>query len=169
MPQRTQHALTISDLPDEMLNSIIKELGDTYDFRLRLPPGNVNHGSWHSCALVCRRWHTITLPHLYRCIQLPETYKGVEDYLVVIPRFLHFLEENPTIASFIQCLVMYDLSGPVNLDDFHRIVGCLSGLCHLTVSRTYFERYGDAHVVNEGLPEGERSLRMLSYDAGCSE
>lgn len=158
----TERTLSISDLPDEILNSIIKELGGTYNLRLYISV-DLDHGSWHSCALVCRRWHAITLPHLLRYIRIPTSCSEISyDAYEIVPKFLHFLEENPALASLIQCLIFKYPDYPVDIDDLHRIVSHLPRLYYLEISLADIMIYNGIYAEHEP-SRGERSLGTLVY------
>lgn len=129
----TPRPLTISDLPDEMLSSIIKELGVSYDVRVYIYD-DVRRGDWPSCALVCRRWYRITLPYLFRYIQLP-VRKWMDSYADTA-QFRKFLEEKPSIAHCVQGLIIGQMS--VDIYDFDAILDTLDNLRYLEVILNQF-------------------------------
>ncbi|KAI0733862.1 hypothetical protein BC629DRAFT_544191 [Irpex lacteus] len=130
----TPRPLTISDLPDEMLSSIIKELGESYDVRVYIY-NDVRRGDWPSCALVCRRWYRITLPHLFRYMQLPVRERM--DYWEDTAEFRRFLEEKPAIARCVQGLIIGQMS--VDIYDFDAILDTLDNLRYLEFGLTHFD------------------------------
>ncbi|KAI0766748.1 hypothetical protein BC629DRAFT_883423 [Irpex lacteus] len=86
---------TITKFPDELINHILAALGtDNWeDTHQGLPEKN----NWLPCALVCRRWYRITLPHLFRfvCISPKSPGDPYDFYQFLVGKPLARLVDNP--------------------------------------------------------------------------
>ncbi len=91
---------TITKFPDELINHILAALGtcNWEDTHQGLPEQN----NWLPCALVCRRWYRITLPHLFRFVCISPKSPG-DPY-----DFYQFLVGKP-LARLVVRIVFRDL------------------------------------------------------------
>lgn len=60
-------------IPDELLEWIVKSIGSMFRISSDEASGRRN---WHACALVCKRWYNIALPHLFRVILISSNAPG---------------------------------------------------------------------------------------------
>ncbi|KAI0766763.1 hypothetical protein BC629DRAFT_884134 [Irpex lacteus] len=68
MPRKTR--LPIHRIADELLEWIVKSIGSM--FRISSDEAS-GRRDWHACALVCKRWYNIALPHLFRVVHISST------------------------------------------------------------------------------------------------
>ncbi|KAI0091280.1 hypothetical protein BDY19DRAFT_695650 [Irpex rosettiformis] len=88
-------------LPDELLNLVIAAVGPHRSLVLYRRQPDKNY--WQACALVSRRWHRITLPHLFRSIAISEGSPGDEN------DFREFLASKPSIAQLIERVTYFTI------------------------------------------------------------
>lgn len=91
----------ICQLPNELLDIIIHTVYSFQFFPIHRCMPEKNH--WLACALVCRRWYEITLPHLFRAITIsPDSPGDAYD-------FYEFLTNRPPIASLVEAIFFFSL------------------------------------------------------------
>ena len=123
-----------------------------------------------NCALVCAAWHSFTLRHTFRSIELLDEYDRDDNDWAVTPTntIAQLMESNPDIPSCVKSIyIPFSKSGYVlslNEDDFERV-------CRLctTVSDLWIREAGsniDSHPrIRNGLLLllGSPSLRHLTF------
>ncbi|KAI0091171.1 hypothetical protein BDY19DRAFT_904639 [Irpex rosettiformis] len=89
--------------PEEILDRIISTVGPNFVGGHRIARCLPEKNSWLPCALVCRRWYRITLPHLFHCIIVSPDAPG-DEY-----DFLDFVSSKPEIAPLVRGVIFHQL------------------------------------------------------------
>ncbi|KAI0084472.1 hypothetical protein BDY19DRAFT_971298 [Irpex rosettiformis] len=133
-PQRT-HDHT-SQLPDEILEIIIRGTGPCYGTAASSTEFKEKR-NWVSCGSVCRRWHRIALPHIFRYVRVAplDLIDTTKDRTA--SRFNIFLQENPSIAPLIQEINFLRLR--VDFKVLRSILGALQNLQYFVFHRSLVE------------------------------
>ena len=152
----------VSQLPDEILDSIIRIAGPQYG-TAATTTGSPEKRDWLSCAAVCRQWHRITLPHSFRYIRVTESHPSDYYNERTASNFYLFLQQNPSIATLIQEVNF--LRVILSIQVLSSILDGLVNLKYLIFSSSFVEGNLDAKS-----PTMDRKLdRLLHWHGGVCE
>lgn len=144
-------------LPDHILSAIVSLSGGprhSYDNNRYRDPAHV--GRLQKCSLVCRRWRTLTLQHLFYRVCVGPLFHGDESGTSRALEFLEWLAKKPEIASVIQEACFYHLVLDVN-----------KALKLLPRLRTI--RLSTVTVVPHATSNASLTIGKLQYSGGVSQ
>ncbi|KAI0812513.1 hypothetical protein BC629DRAFT_942177 [Irpex lacteus] len=144
---------TIEGLPEEILDHIVQDVGPIYNTASLLPfCGRTSRRCWLSCSLVCRRWHRIAAPYVFRFVEInPDSPGEIED-------FLSMLSENSTIGRLIQALTI-DVA-ELSMDTIATLLVLLPRLRVFDINTVQSKRSKDLTALY-----GRFKLERLSYSS----
>ena len=157
MPQ-THSTPSLNNLPDELLNYILRCLGNSF---LISPREDSPKPLWKACSLVCKRWYAIAIPLLFRYTFLDgDRPRPAIESLAPTSPCVQFFVDRPQIASRVEILgldniEMEDMSG---LD---RLLGCLPSLKTLRLADVITRSdMNSSNEVEEGPGEEEEETKF---------
>ena len=150
----------ISQLPDEILEVIIRNIGPRFGTASTSWASPSDKRDWLSCAAVCRQWHRITIPHSFRYIRVTESCYTNHYNERTASNFYLFLQDNPSIARLIQEVNFLRVT--VNMDVLSSVTDALVNLKYLILSSSLVEGNLDPKS-----PTMDRKLdRLLHRNSG---
>ncbi|KAI0086073.1 hypothetical protein BDY19DRAFT_377956 [Irpex rosettiformis] len=148
-----------AQLPDEILDLIIRETGPRYGTALNAR-SLADKKNWVSCASVCRGWHPIALAYSFRYLIVSETLSSDLHSGLTSSNFYLFLQENPLIAMTVK--EVHFLRITVNMQLLSSILDALPNLRGLMLSLAAIE----GTLSTEGIPTVGRTIDTLVYCMG---
>lgn len=150
--QRTNHASAFQQFPDELLDLVFKTMDTTSAASLRHKPilKQAVTQSREACALVCRRWYNIVLPHLFRFVPTrDDVYEYVDQFYTTHPHLAHLVRS-----------VYLSIDREVSIQPLDDLLRALPSLQSLNIRETCFSecRYPAQ------APTGTYAIEELRYE-----
>ncbi|KAI0085921.1 hypothetical protein BDY19DRAFT_385715 [Irpex rosettiformis] len=160
MPQTVRSSLDVStyessgdmNFPDEILDAIIESLDEgSSDDPNTLSRRPKEKSAWKACSLVCKRWHNIVLPHLFRSI-------GIRT-LEALAHFVRFFTETRIVANQVKALDLEDIQ-----TDVYVLQGLLRALPPLQCLNLESVTIRNGDMDSAHPPQDVLSLQALTYE-----
>ncbi|KAI0812514.1 hypothetical protein BC629DRAFT_1589272 [Irpex lacteus] len=140
------------ELPDELLEKIIRGVGPLHSTSPPLPLAPNNRNPWLRCLLVCRRWYRITIPYHWQFTRLSISRPGI------LENFCNRLLTNMTMARTVESVSI----GAVELY-MDTLVSLLQYLPRLRYLRIFTVKLIPSSSAER--PYGHHKLEYLEYDS----
>ncbi|KAI0759815.1 hypothetical protein BC629DRAFT_1056420 [Irpex lacteus] len=108
-------------IPNELLDLIFDCLGDKSESPRRKPTKD-----WLACSLVCWKWRSIALPHLFYGVECTGNRPAGRS----VDAYSRFFAETPRIGIHVRLLVLSDIAR-LDIASLSTIIGNLPRLSHL--------------------------------------
>ncbi len=157
VPLESSRTSVAEELPDELLDKIIRDVGPLY--YKPLPPLHMmrDRGCWRPCSQVCRRWHRITVPYLFQFVKLDRMSPGTpQDFCETVSQSHDIAQAIESVSICVEKLCMDTVASVLPLLPQLRYLNIYAGRT-MTLSQNPAKLYGHC------------TLAKLVYDSDADD